>query len=126
MDNLEICCMSFGFKHADAPSADIVLDVRFLDNPFYVPSLKEKSGLDRDVQEFVLKDDYAQDFFERLYALLDSILPRYRYKGRERLTVAFGCTGGRHRSVTAAQIVATHLREQGHLVTVEHRDIDEK
>lgn len=126
MDKFEICCMSFGFKHAEPLVADIVMDVRFLDNPFYVPTLKEKSGLDRDVQNFVLKDDYAHKFFERLYALLDCTVPQYRYKGRERLTVAFGCTGGRHRSVTTAETVAAHLREQGHLVTVIHRDIDKK
>ncbi len=126
MTNLEICCMSFGFKHGMTPDADIVLDVRFLDNPFYVPALKEKSGLDSAVQDFVLKDDSAQEFLLRLYALLDHVVPLYRYKNRQRLTVAFACTGGRHRSVTVAETVAAHLREQGQAVTVCHRDIEKK
>lgn len=126
MDNFEICCISFGFKHADAPAADIVIDVRFLDNPFYVPTLKDKSGLEQDVRNFVLKDDYAQVFFERLYAMLDCVIPPFQHKERKRLTVAFGCTGGRHRSVTAAETAAAHLRKQGFFVTVSHRDIDKK
>ena len=126
MADLEIRCMSFGFKHGAPADADIVLDVRFLDNPFYVPTLKEKCGLDSDVQEFVLKDDYAQEFLTRLYAMLEYTLPLYGYKGRQRLTVAFACTGGRHRSVTVAETVAAHLREQGQAVTVCHRDIDKK
>lgn len=126
MAELTIRCMSFGFKHGAPADADIVLDVRFLDNPFYVPALKEKSGLDSDVQEFVLKDDTAQEFLRRLFAMLDHTLPLYAYKGRQRLTIAFACTGGRHRSVTVAETVAAHLREQGLAVTVCHRDIDKK
>ena len=126
MLNPEIRFISFGFKHGIPAAADIVLDVRFLDNPFYLPALKEKTGLDSDVQAFVLKDDSAQEFLRRLYALLDHMLPLYTYKGRKRLTVAFACTGGRHRSVTVAETVAAYLRQQGRSVTVCHRDIDKK
>lgn len=126
MAEFTIRCLSFGFKHGAPADADIVLDVRFLDNPFYVPALREKSGLDSDVQEFVLKDDDAQEFLQRLYAMLDHTLPLYKYKGRQGLTIAFACTGGRHRSVTVTETVAAHLREQGLTVTVCHRDIDKK
>ncbi len=122
----EIRCMSCGFKHGVPADADILLDVRFMDNPFYVPALKDKSGLDSEVQQFVLKDDSTQEFLQRLYALLQHTLPLYAYKGRERLTIAFACTGGRHRSVTVAETVAAYLRGQGQAVTVYHRDIDKK
>jgi UPF0042 nucleotide-binding protein len=118
--------LSFGFKYGVPVDADLILDVRFIENPFFIPELKDYSGLDRPVAEFVLGKPDAQGFIERALALLEFGLPRYEAEGKSYLTVAIGCTGGRHRSVSIAEQLGTTLRERlGLDIDVAHRDIRE-
>ena len=106
MRKMQIEITSFGHKYGEI-EADIVLDMRCLENPYWVPGLRELSGLDAPVREYILQE---KDSAEK--------------RGCERLRIAFGCTGGRHRSVTAAVLLAEHLREEGHTVSLHHRDIE--
>lgn len=118
--------LSFGFKYGVPVDADLILDVRFIENPFFIPELKDYSGLDRPVADFVLGKPDAQGFIERALALLEFGLPRYEAEGKSYLTVAIGCTGGRHRSVSIAEQLGATLRERLALVIdVAHRDIRE-
>ncbi len=123
---MSIQCMSFGFKYGFPAEADVMLDVRCFPNPFYVPQLKEQTGLDRPVREFVLASADTQKFLARLYAMLDHLIPLYIKEGKSQLVLAIGCTGGKHRSVTIAEEVAAHIRLTNHRVLVNHRDIDKK
>jgi UPF0042 nucleotide-binding protein len=118
--------LSFGFKYGVPVDADLILDVRFIENPYFIPELKDYSGLDRPVAEFVLGKPDAQGFIERALALLEFGLPRYEAEGKSYLTVAIGCTGGRHRSVAIAEEMGVTLRERlGLVIDVSHRDIRE-
>jgi UPF0042 nucleotide-binding protein len=118
--------LSFGFKYGVPVDADLMLDVRFIDNPYFVQELRPQSGLDRPVAEFVLARADAQGFLERATALLEFALPRYEAEGKSYLTVAVGCTGGRHRSVAMAERLAELLRSRASLhIDVSHRDISE-
>ncbi|HEY6959562.1 MAG TPA: RNase adapter RapZ [Candidatus Limnocylindria bacterium] len=116
---------SFGYKFGLPPAADLVLDVRFMENPFYIPALRDKDGRDDDVREYVLRHPATREFLDHLMPFLRFALPRYEEEKKARLGIAFGCTGGRHRSVVLADEVARRLRESwpGE-VTVEHRDVD--
>lgn len=114
--------MSFGFSRGLPRSADIVLDVRFLRNPYWEDALRDLTGLDPRVAAYVAEDE-GYGAIADMEALLLSLLPRYRAEGKSYLTVAFGCTGGRHRSVHVAERVAARLRENGFSPTVEHRDL---
>lgn len=114
--------MSFGFKYGVPVDADLVFDLRFLPNPHFVPELKPKTGMEADVAEFVLKSPEGAELLDDLSALLMKLLPRYQREGKAYLTVAVGCTGGRHRSVAMAEALGARLRESGDLV-VEHRDV---
>lgn len=117
---------SFGFKYGVPVDADLVLDVRFIDNPFFIPELKEQSGLDAPVAEFVLSKEDARGFITRALDLLEYALPRYEAEGKSYLTIAIGCTGGRHRSVAIAEHMADALAERtGLTIDVSHRDIGE-
>ncbi|MCH3922192.1 RNase adapter RapZ [Limosilactobacillus sp.] len=122
--NFYIEVMSFGFKYGLPLDADIVMDVRFLPNPFYVPELKHRTGNDKPVQDYVMKSPIAQDFYRHLIALLKSAMPGYIKEGKSSLTVAIGCTGGQHRSVTIANRLAGDLKEAGYQVNLVHRDVD--
>jgi UPF0042 nucleotide-binding protein len=117
--------MSFGYKFGLPPSADLVLDVRFMENPFYIDRLRPLSGSDEPVREFVLGHNATRSFLDHLMPLLEFALPRYEEEKKARLGIAFGCTGGRHRSVAIADEVARRLRTswKGDVV-VEHRDRD--
>jgi UPF0042 nucleotide-binding protein len=117
---------SFGFKHGPAPrDADLVFDVRFLPNPHYEPDLRPLTGHDTRVVRHMARDGMLDQFYERLDALLDFLLPRYVAEGKAHLTIAIGCTGGRHRSVAIAEHLATRYRERDDvLVQVAHRDVD--
>jgi RNase adapter protein RapZ len=118
--------LSFGFKYGVPVDADVMLDVRFIDNPFFVPELKELSGLDPAVSGYVLARPDAQSFIERALALLEFSLPRYEAEGKSYLTLAIGCTGGRHRSVVIAESLGAALSERlGLHIDVSHRDIGE-
>jgi UPF0042 nucleotide-binding protein len=119
---------SFGFKHGPAPrDADLVFDVRFLPNPHYEPDLRPLTGHDARVVQHMARDGMLDQFYERLDALLDFLLPRYVAEGKAHLTVAIGCTGGRHRSVAIVEHLAARYRERDDvLVQVAHRDVDHR
>ncbi len=116
-------CMSFGFKYGLPKEADLVFDVRCLPNPFYVPELKMKTGLEEPVREYVMQWKQTRQLVPKLLDLVDYLLPLYRDEGKTQLTIAIGCTGGKHRSVVFAQLLADHVRDQGIRCTVSHRDI---
>ena len=114
--------VSFGFRHGLPVDADVVLDVRFLPNPHFVPELKPLTGLDAAVSEWVLRQEEAQLFLARTMPLLEFLVPRYAREGKATVTIAIGCTGGRHRSVTLAEAIADRLGK-ARPVVVKHRDI---
>jgi UPF0042 nucleotide-binding protein len=119
-----VSVMSFGFKHGLPPEADLAFDVRFLPNPYFVPELKQKTGQDPEVQEHVRSQPEYGPFMDRLKSLLEFLLPQYRKEGKAYLTVAIGCTGGRHRSVTVANELGPWISELGMRVEVRHRDLE--
>ena len=120
---LGVSVYSFGFKHGAPTDADIVIDVRFLPNPFYEPELRDKTGMDREVQDFVLNKPETQEFLKRWYALLDCVMPGYVKEGKQYLSIAVGCTGGQHRSVALANVTGQYLSQAGYSVTTTHRDL---
>lgn len=122
--NFYVEVMSFGFKYGLPLDADIVMDVRFLPNPFYIPELKHLTGNDKAVQDYVMKSPLAQEFYQHLQSLLKIALPGYIREGKSSLTIAIGCTGGQHRSVTIANKLGTDLKADGYKVNVYHRDVD--
>ena len=121
---MHIDVQSFGFKFGAMSEGDLVFDVRCLPNPFYVPELKNKTGLDKDVYDYVLSFDEAKVLLGKLTDLIDYLIPLYEKEGKSQLVIAFGCMGGKHRSVTFAEAVAEHLRKQGHRIRITHRDIN--
>jgi RNase adapter protein RapZ len=122
---LSVTFMSFGFKHGPPREEDLVFDVRFLPNPHYETDLRELTGLDQRVVEYVARDGRLGELYERLHPLLDYLLPQYVTEGKAHLMIAIGCTGGRHRSVAIAEQLAARYRGQDGLdVAVAHRDID--
>jgi UPF0042 nucleotide-binding protein len=120
---LSIFVTSFSFRQGLPRNADLVLDVRFLRNPHYVPGLKPLSGRDRAVGEYIAADPDFPKLFDQLCAWLTPLLPRYEREGKSYLTIAIGCTGGRHRSVYVAERLAAFLRRDGRHVSVAHRDL---
>lgn len=123
ISRLQLAVESFGFKHGLPLDADIVMDVRFLPNPHWVDELRPLTGHDPSVRDYVLERADTQGFLDHLEALLVGILPSYQAEGRSYLTVAIGCTGGRHRSVAIAEEMATRLRARGTAVRTSHRDV---
>ncbi len=121
--SMAVRCMSFGFKYGVPTEADLMLDVRCLPNPFYVDQLKEHTGLERCVRDYVFDCDDTKGLLERFYALTDYLLPLYRREGKSQLVIAVGCTGGRHRSVAVAQDLCEHIEALGFDCTSVHRDI---
>jgi UPF0042 nucleotide-binding protein len=122
-ESLSITVSSFGFKYGTPTDADIVMDVRFLPNPFYNPALRDHTGLDELVREFVLGRLETVEFLERWHGLLEVLVPGYLAEGKTHLAIALGCTGGMHRSVALAEETANYLRGLGYRVAVGHRDI---
>lgn len=120
----QITVMSFGYKHGVPPDADLVFDCRFLPNPYWVEELRPFTGLDKEVQEYVRGNPLAEGFTKRVEDLLDYLLPAYVEEGKSVLTVAFGCTGGHHRSVTMAEHLGDWLRDVGLEPRLRHRDIE--
>ena len=120
---MNLSVVSFGYKYGLPLDADLVVDVRFMPNPNYEPKLKSKCGLDRPVQNFLLRLPQATDFLARFAALLRSLLPHYIREGKSYLTVAVGCTGGRHRSVFVTHYLSKALQKDGYAVREFHRDI---
>ena len=123
---LRVNVMSFGFKYGIPSEADMVLDVRFLPNPFYIAGLRDKSGMDADVFEYVFSHAAAREFVDRLRDLLTFLLPHYVEEGKHILTIAVGCTGGRHRSVAIALQLADCVNALGHKATLVNRDMEKK
>ena len=118
-----IQCMSFGFKYGPVIDADMIIDVRCLPNPFYEPELRTLTGLEREVREYVLKSEESKEYARRLIDFIDYALPLYSKEGKSQLSIAFGCTGGKHRSVTFAEMINKHLCEKGYKSVAVHRDI---
>ena len=123
-DRMILSCMSFGFKYGVPSEADLVFDVRCLPNPFYVPELKHKTGLDCDVRDYVMNSAESVEFENRIYGMIEFLIPLYVREGKSRLVIAFGCTGGKHRSITFAHRAAAHFREKECNVREVHRDIE--
>jgi UPF0042 nucleotide-binding protein len=123
-DQLSVSVTSFGFKYGVPIDADMVMDVRFLPNPFYVGRLRSKTGLDRPVRSFVLDKPETSIFLERWFSLLGLLLPNYLAEGKSHLHIALGCTGGQHRSVVLAERTADYIGSLDYPVTVAHRDIE--
>ncbi len=123
-EGLHLTVSSFGFKHGVPLDVDTVIDCRFLPNPYWDEELRPLRGTDRSIQDFVFADARAQRFLAKLDALLDELLPAYAEEGRTYLNIAFGCTGGHHRSVAVAEHVAAVLKERGWMPRVKHRDVD--
>lgn len=121
---LAVTVVSFAYRDGVPREADLVIDTRFLENPHYVPELRPLTGKDSQVSAYVEKDPSFEPFLTGLEAWLTPLLPRYEREGKSYLTIAIGCTGGRHRSVVVAERIAAWLRESGQRVTLRHRDID--
>ncbi|HJF87574.1 MAG TPA: RNase adapter RapZ [Companilactobacillus farciminis] len=116
--------MSFGFKYGLPIDADIVMDVRFLRNPFYIKELKTQTGMDKPVYDYVMDDAETKNFYDKFYGLLKDIVPGYEKEGKTSLTIAIGCTGGQHRSVAIAQRLGTDLKKLDYYVDITHRDME--
>ena len=125
-DSMSICCMSFGFKYGVPDEADLVFDVRFLPNPFYVPELKYKTGEDKEVRDYVMNSDISAEFKDKLFDMIGFLVPKYISEGKSQLVIAFGCTGGKHRSVTFAEMTNSFLNEKGYNVHILRRDVQKE
>ena len=123
-NNLFVTVLSFGFKYGIPADADLVFDVRFLPNPYYVSELKQMTGNDKAIQDYVMGFKAARDFLAKLDDLIKFLLPNYVQEGKNSLVIAIGCTGGKHRSVTLANAIADSLKRTEYGCKVEHRDID--
>lgn len=121
--NLNITILSFGFKYGIPTEADLVFDVRFLPNPFYIEDLKPLSGNDAPVSDYVMSFDVTKVFLAKLMDLIDFLIPNYILEGKNQLVIAVGCTGGRHRSVTIANALYTSLSGKGYGLKVEHKEL---
>ena len=122
--SIYITVMSFGFKYGIPQDSDLVFDVRFLPNPYYIDELKEKTGNDPEVQDYVMENDKSQIFLEKLTDMVNFLIPNYILEGKNQLVIAIGCTGGKHRSVTLANALYQKLdKQENYGVRIEHRDI---
>lgn len=120
---LDVSVVSFGFKYGLPLEADLVFDVRFMPNPFYIDAMRTRTGLDPEVREYVFSFRETELFMEKLRDLLGFVLPLYHEEGKSVLVIAIGCTGGRHRSVAVAHVVSEYIRSLGYPVTENHRDM---
>ena len=121
---MRLTIMSFGFKFGLPPEADLVLDVRCLPNPFYVPELKHKTGLDQEVVDYVMASEESQELLHRYEYMLEYALPLYVKEGKSQLMIAVGCTGGKHRSITFARKIGEFCKKLGYAPSVQHRDVN--
>lgn len=122
--NLFVTILSFGFKYGIPADADLIFDVRFMPNPYYIDELKYKTGNDEEVREFVMSSDVSQKFLDKLYDMINFLIPNYVKEGKNQLVIGVGCTGGKHRSVTVAGMLYDRLSEDKNLgIKVAHRDI---
>lgn len=121
-NNLTISVVSFGFKHGVPSDSDLVFDVRFLPNPYYVDELRSKTGDDQDVRDYVMNSNISHQFYEKLLDMVNFLVPQYIEEGKHHLVISIGCTGGRHRSVTISNLISDELIKQGYRVVKKHRD----
>ena len=121
--NIVFAVVSFGYKYGIPIDADLLFDVRFLPNPHYDLRLRPLTGLDEEVSGFVMESPGTSEYLERLFPLLDFLFPRYAAEGKAHLTIGVGCTGGRHRSVTIAELIGKRYEKQGYYTVVRHRDL---
>lgn len=122
-NSIMLTFMSFGFKYGIPLESDLIIDVRCLPNPFYIAELKEHTGLEKCIQDYVLDSEETQEFVKRLIDWLDYSLPLYLKEGKSELVVGIGCTGGKHRSVTIAKLLDNYFMEKGYKCIVQHRDV---
>lgn len=123
-ESMVVKVMSFGFKYGISREADLVFDVRCLPNPFYIPELKQHTGLESCVRDYVLSFEQSQELEKKLKDMLDFLIPLYIREGKSQLVIAFGCTGGKHRSVTFAETIYKHLVDKNMRCRISHRDIN--
>ncbi len=121
--SMRVNFLSFGFKYGVPLDCDLIADVRFLTNPHYVESLRDKTGLDPAVRDYVFASPDASDFVSRYSEILNFLLPRYQFEGKAYVNIGIGCSGGKHRSVAVAQQLATSIDPQKYLLSVRHRDV---
>ncbi|MBL4936290.1 RNase adapter RapZ [Clostridium sp. YIM B02515] len=124
-NELMITILSFGFKYGIPVDSDLVFDVRFLPNPFYIPELKAFSGNDKEVQDYVFGFEETKIFVDKLEDMIEFLIPNYLKEGKRQLIISIGCTGGRHRSVSIANEIYERLKANNHKVNIDHRDINE-
>lgn len=120
--NLTISVVSFGFKHGILADADLVFDVRFLPNPYYIEELRSKTGDDKEVRDYVMNSKISEEFYVKLLDMIHFLVPQYIDEGKQHLVIGVGCTGGRHRSVTITNLIAEDLSNKGYRVVKKHRD----
>lgn len=125
-ENFFVTLLSFGFKHGIPGDSDLVFDVRFLPNPYYIPELKPRTGNDRSVYDYVMATDQAKEFQKQLYDMLSFLIPNYIAEGKNQLVVSIGCTGGKHRSVSMVRALEEQMKKLPYSVKMEHRDIERK
>lgn len=124
--NFYITILSFGFKYGIPADADLVFDVRFLPNPYYIPELKHRTGMEREVNQYVMDSAAAKEFLDKLEDMLLFLIPHYVNEGKNQLVIGIGCTGGKHRSVTLANELSRRINHMKYGIKVEHRDIDKE
>ena len=120
--NMTISVLSFGFKHGIPNDCDLVFDVRFLPNPYYIEELKPKTGDDKEVRDYVMDSNISKEFYEKLMDMVTFLVPQYIQEGKKHLVIGIGCTGGRHRSVTISNLIYDELEKKGYRVVKKHRD----
>ena len=123
-DSYHITISSFGYKYGVPIDADNIVDVRFLRNPFYINELREKTGQDSEVYDYVFEDEVTQEFYDKYLELMTFMVDKYQYEGRDKVAIAVGCTGGKHRSVSVARKLHEDISKLGYRVYLEHRDIN--
>lgn len=121
-NNLTISVVSFGFKHGIPSDSDLVFDVRFLPNPYYVEELRNKTGDDQEVRDYVMDSEISHQFYDKLLDMINFLVPQYIKEGKHHLVISIGCTGGRHRSVTICNFISDELMKQDYRVVKKHRD----
>ena len=119
---LTISMVSFGFKHGIPSDCDLVFDVRFLPNPYYIEELRPKTGDDKEVRDYVMNSKISEEFYEKLSDMIQFLVPQYIEEGKHHLVIGIGCTGGRHRSVTISNMIYDELNNKGYRVVKKHRD----
>jgi UPF0042 nucleotide-binding protein len=122
-DELSVILISFGFKKGIPLDVDMLFDLRFLPNPFYIENLREQTGLNQEVRDYVMDSDVSREIYKKIREMIDFLIPQFKKEGKSEIIIGIGCTGGNHRSVTFTYLLEAYLKEQKHPVTAVHRDI---